>query len=375
MTRFQFVVVGLIGALAIATAVLYVSSTAQNQRELESLVNVVEQDQTNTEADDALARGTYVIYWKEKVIDRMEEGNDIDDLTAKTLIAYSVETGEKFELSDDDVARFLPKQESWSSADGSVSVKAAMDFEDGARYPMVTLQIDFSGNGLGLLFGEKDRTVVLDPAELGAEIGYPWPMGVSVDGSVIFLRQVFEGEGWFSGIWRYNVATKQIARCAYCDQVGLKMPFMRQTAGGENWLIGTSFPDPEGLGDPLVGPSAIHLINLDTFEGSVLMDDNDKAFVVPSLSPSGQKFSFNYGTEYPPNLWVGSLIGGNIREVVQGYLLDWIDDEIIVVQFDNEMVLVDTSVYEGLTTIDRSIGSYRDADWQSVQFERIVKIE
>ncbi len=364
MNRIQLASVLVIAAIAILTGWVYLSSTKE---QIEVTPAPLGQEELVEETAElpGLTPGMYVLYTKEVVADRGEDvEQNSDDVREETYWVYPVAGGTPRQLTDEQAQELLPsKEQVWTG--GTTTVTADFVFKEGERGPTVTMNVVAAGDSTSITF---------DDAEMGIEFGYPWPAAVASDGSAVYLRQVFEGEGWFSGFWKYDVVTGEITRCAYCDTFALKMPFVNPAT---KQMIATSFPQPESLSDWIMGPSALHLIDLQTMNGMEISSSADLGFVLPTLSPEGTYYSYNWGNEQPPQLWVVPVVGGefkNSNRVIQGSLLTWVDDHTLLVDRSGELVLYQMTT-RAVTAIDRTIGFYQDSDYQRIAFVDIVTVE
>ena len=293
--------------LTLAVIVLFVGALylAGGKQELASRFTNDAEDLTVglTDQNNALAAGTYIVYHLESVLDRGSNiDSNIDDIMSEEFWAYQIESKETIgPLTEDDLGRLelLNKRGIIQSKDGSVVVE--ISYGDPSS--------DAGGLDMNVrLSNGEENTVDLFAPDLKLNLDFPYPVSVDDDNSSIYLVGQREVDGFASGLWRYDVASKKITRCDYCDKFAVKMIYVNPTT---KQAIGTTFPEPEGLSDPFVGPSGLHLIDLETLNATEIASSADNAILLPSLSPEGTYYSFNYVNDDPLPLWIVPLKDGD----------------------------------------------------------------
>ncbi len=184
--------------------------------------------------------------------------------------------------------------------------------------------------------GRDVGTFVVDPRDLGvtpsAIEGYLVPVAVSDDKRTIYLGRRVETESWVAGLWKLDVATGEVSEISYVRKQNLYQydinPMTKQ-------LIGVMFTPPDGLGDPLTGPSSIHTVDLSTGKGERIMGGSVEGglFENPMLSDDGLSYAFFasgplFGNAQTVIFGPGETAEGGGTEI-DGVMKDWFGDTVV----------------------------------------------
>ncbi len=347
--------------------------------------------------------GAYVLYQTSRIVDRgaMDWANDDVDQTdiyarkigsTEARLLTSIKADESFggstwaEVVGQQVLvhRYTASGDAWVDLDGSVQT---LENSDSARiasrngrvwvdyslaYANRTAAVSFNvqnGNQL-----DNNKNVVsfdLDPAELGIDMGYAEPFLVSDDGKTIYIRQICECDAiGLNGLWAFDVETQKLTKVSYVIENHI---YEYQINTATNQLIGVSYIAPDNLGAEPTGPSAVHLVDMKTGQGRVIFTDGDFVFGHSFLSPDGS----SYASDYRDNVVRVRKVDANKSNadtVVSGYVLDWVDDTLIVDR-DGEIIFYDL-LKDSVVSLAQTIGgSYADPDRVVVRYVGLIEIE
>ena len=250
-----------------------------------------------------------------------------------------------------------------ANRDSSVWVDYSLEYEN--RAAAVTMRIGWLGMDEALnehVTLEPPEPFELDPAELGITLGYAVPFVISDDGKTVYIREICECDAIsLRGLWRFDIATQTLTKITYIVEQDVEEYKINSAT---KQLIGVSYahdgPETDFGGGAPSGPSAIHLVDLQTGDGKEIFSSDTFVFGSAFLSPDGMIYAHDYRDDIVRVRAVGAQ-RQNSDDVISGNVLDWVDDTLIVDR-DGEIILYDLTT-DMVTSVARTIGGrYADPD-------------
>jgi len=201
----------------------------------------------------------------------------------------------------------------------------------------------------------------------GSDVGFWSPLVWSPDSRLLYLKPVFEGGGFVSGLWVIDLDQAAASEIKVFRRLGLNDVTVDAKLG---LAVGATMSG--GSESDYSGPSKLYLVDLRTGEARALLSDPSLAYRDPLLSPDGLTAAFSFaGPE--PDVWLADVVSSAMRLLISGRALAWTPDgRALVVSRDNELQIVDISPVK-VTSIARRIGKYNDPDFQGLEFIGLVK--
>ncbi len=201
-----------------------------------------------------------------------------------------------------------------------------------------------------------------------ADVGFWSPLSWSPDGRRLYLKPVFEGGGFVSGLWVIDLERSEAAEIKAFRRLGLVDVDIDPRLG---LGVGVTFRG-DGLGTDIAGPSKVHLVDLETGADKVLLSDDSLVFRGPLLSPDGRRLAFSYAGD-ESDVWLMDIDSALSSLLVSGRALAWTpDSRSLVVSRNDEIQLVEADS-RSITTVARRVGKYYDPDFQGLEFIGLVK--
>ncbi|PJA47285.1 hypothetical protein CO172_02110 [Candidatus Uhrbacteria bacterium CG_4_9_14_3_um_filter_36_7] len=246
-----------------------------------------------------------------------------------------------------------------ASKNGEIFATWQTTSEPKNRYLITKLSVK---NIQGDILTEK----IFDPSVFGITMGEIEPFLINNAGDAVYLRNVFGGEGYTTGVWRFDIKTGEVKSYPYLTDN--KIWQFRVDPGLEK-LVGVTFSVPTEMGTPPTGPSSIHILDLKTEEGQKILEDQTLVFQNPFIDPDGKSISFSYSSDVRDSVvWIVPI--GEAPEnqdiKISGRLLDWVSSW-LVVNRNQEIILYNTQTKQ-LISLAESKGFVTDPDYITVEY-------
>jgi len=342
----------------------------------------------------AATSGEFLVYGTYNVVDRGTEPWPNDDKLAYVFYRYPLAGGQPEVIAkviEDNTKAFgspwmRPLSENTllfmrrdASADDFVWIDAAGRELERPVPP--------TGSGIdGLPSPDGSRVAYVDPgtktvtvvtrgallqtfeAKSGSEAGFWAPLAWTPDGGKLYLRPVFDGGGFVSGLWVIDLDKPESAEIEPVGRLGLKDISVN---AGLGLLVGSTYRSGALEAEP-TGPSKIYLVDLNAGEEKFLLTEDSLAFRDPLLSPDGRRLVYSFGGS-DPDIWLNDIGSPDSRLLISGRALAWTPDgRFLVVSRDNELQLVEVDGNQIVSVAHRT-GKYQDPDFRGLEFIGIVK--
>ncbi|MEK7105253.1 MAG: hypothetical protein AAB865_01030 [Patescibacteria group bacterium] len=362
----------------------------------------IDQDQT---ASKCLEPGAHVVYSTTTVTDRGTKFDVSDDTLKKTFYCVSFEEPQKSPVLSEYtylvrgaqtrgevvgnrllVENYKGERDGWLSIqDGAIEEKTTelkeVLLSPGGGYRAEwrlnwdnrAARVELQVYATAPLADGPLVDTILESATMGIEWGSPEPFAMDVDGTV-YIRNNCGCDGRPTGLWKYEIG-KGLSEMNYTTEQNLpdvmingwtkQMIAVHQAANGAPLDIGGNAPS---------GPSEIHLVDLVTGEGKVILESRELLDGV-KLSPDGAQFAYTGENGVVRVVSVGASPSDTDMKM-SGVVLEWIGDT-VVVDRSGELILYDLSD-STLVSIARSIGgwySWVDPDKLTVDYIGVINQE
>lgn len=203
--------------------------------------------------------------------------------------------------------------------------------------------------------------------------GQPIPVGITLDGTTLFLSSTNPGSDTPTSGRYFSVAvdTWVVSEITPKEIPVQKNESMSIKFFPEQQMMLVSVYGTEPCTDCMGGvtataPSKIYLYSIVQKTAKLILENKDFLISPVRLSEDGTLLAYGINNE---NIWV-TLFNApktNDQLVMQGTLLDWMDIGMVVERKGGDFVYIDSATKK-ITQLGRSIGSYNDADYQKFEY-------
>ncbi len=331
----------------------------------EAMVPVVIEESVPEPVEEELPSGSYLVFESVQVTDQGTQDWANDDTETYTFYRMALEEGRyQANLTTDDLVEFAAIEHP-STISGSLTTyifgqhllmhRYLADDQDGIlsldgelvetrpqewgtiRSKNGRYQVDFKMNRgdarvavTQLMVTDLDTgSTLLEKMVNPAELDGGWdlePFVIDDQGEYLYVHEVCGCEATLPGIWQVEIATGEVTRID--TLVDLDSWFLSSLdAQGRGMLAITtgSKPRTEGLGENLLPPTTIRILDLDSLEVDEILVDEERVWNQPWLDPQGND-------RYVVRLW-------DERDKV--YLVNFEDPEISEENYLTDAVVLD----------------------------------
>lgn len=223
---------------------------------------------------------------------------------------------------------------------------------------------------------DTQQTFRVDDKKLALDAGELQPTAITNDGSVIYLTAVFSGEGSIAPrLWKLFTQNGDVVEVVslHALEADTKTPHAYfTTLDPDRALLYVSqmalVDDPTNeMGGMSPGaPTTLYKIDLAHDSATRVFQDDSFALEPIAISPDGETFA--YGIEGSA-VWImpkGHEQRANADMVSQGALLDWFESGMVIRRQD-DVIYLDSGTRR-VQPLGRSIGYYRDPDYQTFEY-------
>ena len=298
--------------------------------------------------------GAYLIYSKSEMV-----GTE-SDISSKTTY-YRLPLADPKQVSE--IASNPIEEQALSSPNGQYHATWQREWDNHAA--RVNLQVYPTASGTVAPLVDKQ----LESVALGIAWGSPWPFAIDNSGTV-YIKNDCGCDGRPTGLWKYEIS-RGLSKINYTTEHDLSDFVINGTT---SQLISVHHawngPETDIGGGAASGPSEVHLIDLMSGQGRVILEAT-QLLSGAHLSPDGTLYAY---TTQIGDIFVVPIDAEptNAHVKISGTILDWVDDVLVI--YRNEELILYNLTDDTVTALGRSIGRRYDPDWTTVRYFGILTI-